>query len=581
MTRPADSKRGSTSTLCCAIYTRKSSDEGLEQDFNSLHAQREACEAFIKSQRHEGWVVRKNAYNDGGISGATLERPALQQLLSDIQAGHVDIVVVYKVDRLSRSLMDFAKLVESFDTHNVSFVSVTQHFNTSTSMGRLTLNVLLSFAQFEREVTGERIRDKIAASKKKGMWMGGYPPLGYDAKDRQLVVNKQEADMVNYIYRRYAELGSVRSLKVALDTEGVVSKVRCSQSGHISGGQPLARGALYRMLNNPIYRGEISHKGKSYPGQHDAIIDQGLWEQVQTLLTTNRARRKDGATARQPSLLAGLIFDTHGHRMTPTHAVKSGKRYRYYISRPLTTGTRQNSPAGQRIPAGDIEHLVVNRLHAVFSDEAMVLEAIQSHTGDATELKRLLKCASTLSHGWSQLGARQVRALLLALIIRIDVLPKRVDINLLPSRIPEVLLKDAPELTPASTHTAKPELLTLSVPAELRRAGMGMKMIIDARTADGQKTRPDPSLVKLIIKAHKLNNKIINSGGASLASVARREGLTGSYVTRLLRLSFLSPDITRAILDGRQPPDMTAARLIRASKLPLDWDQQKAALGFA
>jgi hypothetical protein len=267
--------------------------------------------------------------------------------------------------------------------------------------------------------------------------------------------------------------------------------------------------------------------------------------------------------------------------MTPTHAVKRGKRYRYYISRPLTTGTKQNAPAGQRIPAGDIEHLVVNRLHAAISDEAMILDAIQPHIDDATELKRLLKCANSLSHGWSQLEAPQVRALLRALITRIDVLPKKVDIHLIPSRVPEVLLKDSPELPPASTHAGKTKLLTLSVPAELKRAGMGMKMIIDARTAQGQKTRPDSSLVKLIIKAHTLNNKVVNSGGTSLAAVARHEGLTGSYVTRLLRLSFLSPDITRAILDGRQPPDLTAARLIRASRLPLVWDQQKAVLGFA
>ena len=322
MTHTACKTRRTPARLRCAIYTRKSSEEGLEQDFNSLHAQREACEAFIQSQKHEGWLIHKTAYDDGGISGGTLARPALKQLLTDITAGQIDIVVVYKVDRLSRSLMDFAKLVEHFDAHNVSFVSVTQQFNTSTSMGRLTLNVLLSFAQFEREVTGERIRDKIAASKQKGLWMGGYPPLGYDVRNRQLVVNANEAETVRHIYRRYVELGSVRGLKAALDAERVISKRRCSQSGRHSGGQPLARGALYRMLSNRLYRGEIVHKGASYPGQHEAIVDQDLWEKVQHRLKANRVNRTLGVSARHPSLLAGLLFDEHGNRMTPTHALK-------------------------------------------------------------------------------------------------------------------------------------------------------------------------------------------------------------------------------------------------------------------
>ncbi len=340
--------------LRCALYTRKSSEEGLEQDFNSLDAQREACEAFVASQKREGWVLLPEMYDDGGFSGGTLERPAFQRLLSDVSAGKVDVVVVYKVDRLTRSLSDFAKIVEVFDKNAVSFVSVTQQFNTTSSMGRLTLNILLSFAQFEREVTGERIRDKIAASKKKGMWMGGQPPLGYDVKDRKLVVNAQEAETVRHIFRRYRELKSVRLLKADLDAHGIVSKARKAADGSAYGSKPLARGALYLMLQNRVYRGETVHKDKSYPGEHDAIVDERLWNEVQVILRTNRIERADGRTDNRPSMLAGLLFDAQGERMSPSHANKRGTRYRYYVSRSLIDGTakhfsRRPTYSGRRI----------------------------------------------------------------------------------------------------------------------------------------------------------------------------------------------------------------------------------------
>ncbi len=330
--------RRSTKKSRCAIYTRKSTDEGLEQAFNSLDAQREACAAFILSQKHEGWTVLPTLYDDGGYSGGTMERPALKRLLADIEAGQIDVIVVYKVDRLTRALSDFAKLVEVFDRRGVSFVSITQQFNTTTSMGRLTLNVLLSFAQFEREVIGERVRDKIAASKKKGMWMGGMPPLGYDVKDRKLVVNDDEARTVVDIYRRYLALKSVRALKDELAGAGVRSKRRVRPDGTVYGGQKLSRGALYLMLQNRIYRGEITHKGKSYPGEHPAIIEQPLWDEVQAVLAQNRIERATGARAKHPSLLAGLVFDETGERLTPTYAIKKGTRYRYYVSTSLLTG---------------------------------------------------------------------------------------------------------------------------------------------------------------------------------------------------------------------------------------------------
>src|ERR1700751_1617776 len=305
MKKPAAATRRN-GTVRCAIYTRKSSEEGLEQEFNSLQAQREACEAFIHSQRHEGWVCLRAAYDDGGFSGATMERPDLQQLLADLTAGRVDTIVVYKIDRLTRSLTDFAKIVEILDARGASFVSVTQQFNTTTSMGRLTLNVLLSFAQFEREVIGERIRDKIAAAKKKGMGMGGMPPLGYRVQDRKLVIVDSEAEIGRSIFRRYGEIGSVRLLKDEFEARGIKSKSWTSASGRRVGGKPFSRGALYLMLQNRLYRGEIVHKGQSHRGEHTAIIDQPLWEAVQAQLAANTAERTSGIP--QPSLLAGMLF---------------------------------------------------------------------------------------------------------------------------------------------------------------------------------------------------------------------------------------------------------------------------------
>ena len=372
----------------CAIYTRKSSEEGLEQDFNSLDAQREACEAFIASQKHEGWTILPEMYDDGGFSGATIERPAFQRLLVDVSDGKIDVVVVYKVDRLTRSLSDFAKIVEIFDRRNVSFVSVTQQFNTTTSMGRLTLNILLSFAQFEREVTGERIRDKIAASKKKGMWMGGLPSLGYDVKDRRLIINEAEAKTVRHIFQRYTELKSVRLLKAELDARGIVSKPRNASDGTRYGEKPLARGALYLMLQNRIYRGEIMHKDKSYPGEHEAIINEALWSEVQAILTENRTDRMLGTAEKQVSLLSGILFDARGERMTPTHATKNNTRYRYYVSRSLLAGTVKHS--GQRIPAVSLEALVIGRVQIWLGDRATMLDIIQNHTSDATTQKRLI-----------------------------------------------------------------------------------------------------------------------------------------------------------------------------------------------
>ena len=342
-----------TPRIKCAVYTRKSSEEGLEQSFNSLDAQREACEAYIRSQKHEGWIGLSTRYDDGGFSGGNMDRPALKKLMDDIAGGKVNTVVVYKVDRLTRSLADFAKLVEQSDSKCVTFVSVTQQFNTTTSMGRLTLNVLLSFAQFEREVTGERIRDKIAASKARGMWMGGPVPLGYDLRERRLYINPAEAEQVREVFRQYLRLRNVHALMSYLGQTKILSKVRITD-GKKAGGKHYSRGALYKLLRNHLYVGEIQHKGSIYPGEHESILDRELWNEVQELLDQNRRGDRKKGRACSGSLLTGLLFDESGTRYTPTGAQKGARRYHYYTMQSLIRGEKKNGPIG-RLPAPALE----------------------------------------------------------------------------------------------------------------------------------------------------------------------------------------------------------------------------------
>ena len=574
MKRPGGSGTRRNARVRCAIYTRKSSEEGLEQEFNSLQAQREACEAFINSQRHEGWVCLPAGYDDGGFSGATMDRPALQRLLADITAGRVDTVVVYKIDRLTRSLADFAKIVETLDTRGASFVSVTQQFNTTTSMGRLTLNVLLSFAQFEREVIGERIRDKIAASKKKGMWMGGVPPLGYRAEDHNLVILDDEADIVRSIFRRYAELGSVRLLKEELDARGIKSKSWTSASGRLIGGKPFSRGALYLILQSRIYRGEIVHNGQSHPGKHPPIVDQPLWDAVQGQLASNTAERASGARARRPSFLTGMLFDSDGNRMTPSHAAKKGTRYHYYVSRPLITKDQIESSAAMRIPAAEIEPLVTSGLRQWLLDPGNIYQA----TGlpDLSAQRRLVARAAEIGKSWPELSATRKRALLIALIERIDVGANRINIHIRPARLGALL--DLPG-TPLPSATDE-ETQILSVPVRLRRCGREIRMLIDTPDPFAA-AKPNARLIKLLLRARRFNAALTGSDGVTFAALAKQEGVSPSYFTRLVRLSYLAPDIAQAILDGRQPPDLTADKLLAHSRLPLAWHEQRTVLGFA
>jgi site-specific DNA recombinase len=369
--------RARPKTLRCAIYTRKSSEEGLEQDFNSLHAQREACEAYIASQRHEGWTTLAAHYDDGGYSGGSMERPALRKLLADIAAHQVDVVVVYKVDRLTRSLTDFAKIVEVFDAQQVSFVSVTQQFNTTSSMGRLTLNVLLSFAQFEREVTGERIRDKIAASKRKGLWMGGWVPIGYDRKDRTLIINKAEAEIVRTIFSLYLKLKNVRLVEAELDRRNVRTKPYVATTGRVIGNRPFSRGHIYKILSCALYTGQIVHKGASHPGQHARIIDRATWDAVQAQLGRNGAEHKTRANVREPSLLAGLLVDQAGNKFTTAHARKNGKQYRYYVAagpEPKPEARAGHSPV--RVAASEIEPLVLNAVVRFLREPKRFIDAL-------------------------------------------------------------------------------------------------------------------------------------------------------------------------------------------------------------
>ena len=571
MRRRANNGKQRNGTVRCAIYTRKSSEEGLEQEFNSLQAQREACEAFITSQRHEGWVCRPAGYDDGGFSGATLDRPALQRLLADVTAGRVDIVVVYKIDRLTRSLADFAKIVEILDAKGASFVSVTQQFNTTTSMGRLTLNVLLSFAQFEREVIGERIRDKIAASKRKGMWMGGVPPLGYRVQDRKLVIIDSEAELVRSIFRRYAELGSVRLLKEELDARGN-SKSWTSAAGRALGGKPFSRGALYLILRNRIYRGEIVHKGQSHPGDHIPIVDPPLWDAVAAQLAGNAAGRNSGPHTRQPSLLAGMLFDRDGNRMTPTHAVKRDTRYHYYVSHPRITKERTKSSTGLRIPAAEIEQLVTSRVRQWLLDPGNLYQA--TRLPDLAAQRRLIAGAAAIGKGWPELPRARQRALLTRLIERIDVAADQIDIHVRPTRLGPLL--DVATPLPRATDD-EPQIL--SVPVRLRRAGREITMRIDG-TDPFATAKPDARLIRLLIRAGRFNAALVGSAGAPFAALASREGVSPSYFTRLVRLSYLAPDILQAILDGRHPPDLRADKLLAHSRLPLAWHEQRAVLGF-
>jgi DNA invertase Pin-like site-specific DNA recombinase len=419
--RKSAAKASVVCKLRCAVYTRKSTEEGLDQEFNSLDAQREACEAYVASQRAEGWELVPDRYDDGGFSGGTLERPGLQRLLRDIESGRIDVVVVYKIDRMSRALMDFAKLVEVFDRHGVTFVSVTQAFNTTTSMGRLTLNILLSFAQFEREVIGERIRDKFAASRARGMWMGGHPPLGYDIRDRKLMVNDAEAATVRMIFERFLTVGSATLLARDLRAEGVTTKR----------GKPIDKGDLYKLLNNRVYLGEAVHKGTSYPGEHKAIIDRALWDRVRTILATKAPTRAGQTRCQTPALLRGLIFGPTGCAMTPSHTRRRGKLYRYYVSMDVIKQGAGACPV-RRVPAGEIEAAVIDQVRALIRTPEIVVRTWRAAKVEdvAISENEVLEALQRLDPVWEELFPAEQARILQLLVERVDVGLDSIDIRL-------------------------------------------------------------------------------------------------------------------------------------------------------
>jgi site-specific DNA recombinase len=528
----------------CAIYTRKSTEYNLELAFNSLDAQREACEAYIKSQAHEGWRAIPGRYDDGAFSGASLERPALQQLLADVRAGNIDIALVYKVDRLTRSLADFAKLIELFDAHGVSFVSVTQSFNTSSSMGRLTLNVLLSFAQFERELIGERVRDKIAASKRKGLWVGGPVPLGYAAVDKKIAVVAAEAEAVRTIFARYLELGSIRALAEDLDRRGVRSKPRRLSNGRTMGGGRLGVGALAHLLKNRFYIGEVVYGGEAHRGEHEPLLEPALFEAVQGKLAAQAVARRCRLRG-SPAILSGRLFDAAGNRMSPTHTNKGGARYRYYVCQDVLQNKSPTAGLVGRVPAAEIEKLVVatlrNHLNASGGGERLP-------NNDCDLLERHLE--------------------------RVTLTSKHLELRLRQS----VEAAQAHDGTNNSSGRSIANVTTITVPWT-RPVPAAVKGIVHvpAHNTPMTPSRRDALLIA-IAKARDWVDELANGRVGSFAVLARREGKLERQIRLLLPLAFLSPRIVSGLLDGTAPAGLTITALARA--LPWSWAEQERRLGL-
>ena len=515
----------------CAIYTRKSTEEGLEQEFNSLQAQREACEAYIKSQKHENWQLLPTEYDDGGYSGGNMERPALKRLLSDIKSGLVDIIVVYKIDRLTRSLMDFSKIVEILDKHNASFVSITQHFNTTTSMGRLTLNMLLSFAQFEREVTGERIRDKISASKKKGMWMGGKPPLGYYRKDKKIYPDEEKSALVRSIFEKYTELKSTTLLKDWL----------------VEQGHNISVGNLNSILRNKAYIGMVGHKGTWYQGEHQGIIPVELFEKVQAVMADNRINRQHYDPKR--SLLSGKLYDDRGNAMSPSWSTGSGgKKYRYYVSQSLIRKEPSKLGKISKVSLPQLEHFIDSWFERFLREKPNIHPYIQHF--EVTKQKKLLKLLSSYTI------TREIEK---ALIKHIKLRPNEVEIALHTEQVLELFnaIYENREMSLLKPEELKTEN-TYTEPFHIGVIDNGAKVIV------GQFTKPDKhqeqNLTKILVQAFQWHQDVLN--GASTKQIAKQEKVSYQYVIRLLNLSFLSPRIVRAILNGKQPADCTLKKLL-------------------
>ena len=548
----------------CAIYTRKSSEEGLDQNFNSLHAQRQACEAFVKSQVGEGWRLIRTAYDDGGFSGATIDRPGLKGLLSHIKEKRIDVVVVYKVDRLTRSLADFAKIVEIFDAHGVSFVAVTQQFNTTTSMGRLTLNVLLSFAQFEREVTGERIRDKIAASKQKGMWMGGTPPLGYDLRDRRLVVNKAGAETVRLIFKLYLELKTLRRVREELDRRSIVSKQWVSRQNVRHGGFSFGRGALYHLLANAIYVGAIRHRSVAYPGQHEAIIKRATWQRVQEMLSQKAAHPRGRTTRKSTGLLMGRLFDESGEPLYSCWAKKGQRRYRYLVSKRLVGGSSKPDDRGWRLPAERMERAVVAGIRRIVSDRGALASTLKACGFAAAELKQAIEAFDAQVKSLEQVETTE----------NTDTLIERVELR----RDGMQITLNLRGLLPADRFPAGGADLRMTrlVPLQMRRRGVETRLVLPGEALATPRT--DPALLRALARGHQWFGELAAETATSTSEIATREGLSDSYVRHMVPLALLAPAIVESICAGRQGVCLSAERLKVLAGVPIEWDAQRRLL---
>ncbi|MEZ5809728.1 MAG: recombinase family protein [Zhengella sp.] len=544
----------------CAIYTRKSSEEGLEQEFNSLHAQREACVSYIASQKHEGWVLLPDHYDDGGISGGTLERAGLQRLLRDVDEGLVDQIVVYKIDRLTRSLADFAKLVERLDAADASFVSVTQSFNTATSMGRLTLNVLRSFAQFEREVTAERIRDKIAASKKKGLWMGGNVPLGYEPDGRTLKMVDEEARTVRTLFDLYLEKGSIKAVKQQADRMGLRTKARTGvgSGGQAAGEVPFGRGHIYYILANPIYAGRIRHRDQVHDGQQPAIIDPAVFDDVQQRLKETAGRERGrSASGSIPSPLAGKLFDETGDRLTATHANKKGRRYRYYVSNRMVVGQGNTdistAASGWRLPAKQLEEHLASAIQTHLRNRLPVDLLIDASPDDIGRIRNLLDDAAPDK-------SKRPPEAALPCIARVTIAPGSIELVLNHEAVADCLA-----IGPASINS---DALSFSIPFQFRKRGVETKLIIGS----GQSRAVDSTLIRSIAMAHQYYDAI--KQGQTFEEIATSENLSKRRILQVIDLAFLAPDIVRSIMQGDQPIGLTA-KWLGQNPLPSDWQAQR------
>lgn len=530
----------------CAIYTRKSSEEGLEQDFNSLDAQREACEAYIKSQMHEGWILLEKQYNDGGYSGGTMERPAFKALLKDIENDKIDIVVVYKVDRLTRSLMDFSKIIDVFDRHETSFVSITQQFNTTTSMGRLTLNILLSFAQFEREVTGERIRDKIAASKKKGMWMGGKVPLGYIKEDKKLVIHKEDAKRVQMIFDKYLELKSVPKLMQYLKENEIKTKT----------DKYFSKGQLYHLLVNKVYIGKITHKDKVYEGEHDAIISEEIFEEVQKLLYENKVDKTCGTKCSSNSLLAGLIFDDKNNLMTPSHSNSHKRRYRYYVSTALKNYKSSNAGSVSKIPAGEIEKFVVETTKEFLQDKEQTQRLVKDFK--VSKQNKLIYTAQNIKD-YSE--PKLIRAIIHKIVISKNSIEITINANSL-INVLNALANNQKIIVPDRNEKFNP--ITITKKIKITQPSRNDNILI-LNAKEYNTPEPNPYLVNAIVKSYYYHKQIRN--GKTIEDLQNEEGLKDSkYIRNILNLKYISPKLTEQILTGTQSKNLSLNKLIEKYK---------------